>query len=128
MTDPTATAERPIRMCLACKQVDDHPMHAIAVAPGTPGTVLSADEIVAAIPEGLPAAQIAQVLIRAVNPRAIERHKDCCAAAGCIVCQAEEAVTGGVRGQDLIDALAGGALADHVAPEVTSNKEFGLDG
>lgn len=119
----TSTTARPLRVCAACGQLDDHPRHQVAVAPDTAGTVPTA-EFLDSVPDGTPATAIAGLM----NPRIIERHIDCCAAAGCVSCQAEEAVTGGIRGQALIDARTGGALADHVAPEVTSNKELGLDG
>lgn len=40
------------------------------------------------------------------------RHLDCCAAKGCGICQATEAVTAGARGDKLLKAIQGGALDD----------------
>lgn len=43
------------------------------------------------------------------HPRHVQgstvRHMDCCAAEGCVICQATEQEYGGLRGQELIDHL-----------------------
>ncbi len=61
--------------------------------------------------DGLPPMPPA-AMMELLNPRVLSRHLDCCASRGCEVCQATEAVTAGARGQDLIDAIVGGATKD----------------
>lgn len=40
------------------------------------------------------------------------RHMDCCAARGCGICQATEAVTAGARGDELLATIRSGVLDD----------------
>jgi hypothetical protein len=61
---------RPYRLCESCKQVDDHPRHRLATAPGdgrTPADVMSAAQ--------------------AQDDAVLDKHFDCCAADGCNLCQ-----------------------------------------
>lgn len=92
---------RHVTFCMACGQLDDHPKHGIAVKDGTPEAVPSA-EFLASLPDGAPVAAVARLL----RPVTIDRHMDCCAALGCEVCQATEALNGGARGEALIERLA----------------------
>lgn len=99
----TSNEPRPQRLCDLCYQVDDHPRHVIN-GPGQGGPVDN-DRI----PDGTPASAIAELL----NPNSSVRHLDCCAEAGCPICQATEQVTGGARGAKLIKAIVDdGVLAD----------------
>src|SRR5688572_19133117 len=94
-------SDRPLRYCDICGGLDDHPRHVIAVPSGgeAPGNLLNSVE-------GGSAAAVREL----VNDRVLIRHLDCCAAAGCEVCQATEKATKGARGQKLVDAIAKGAL------------------
>lgn len=103
--------DRPLRFCDICGGLDDHPRHVKLVPAGTPGAV-PADEFLDALQPGPPKA-VAQLL----DPTTVIRHMDCCSANGCTTCTATEAHIGGLRGQELIDALATGVLDDlEVAP------------
>lgn len=104
-------SERPLRLCDICGGLDDHPRHVFAVAPDD-ANVPPPEYTEQADVTGAPLKAVAQLL----NPGTKIRHMDCCAEAGCVLCQATEAELGGVRGQELIDALLGGALDGFVAP------------
>jgi hypothetical protein len=113
---------RPIRVCAACGQVDDHPKHVINVPDGTAEAVPS-DEFLETLPAGVPGTALRELL----KPTVVVRHQDCCAAAGCIQCQAVEAASGGLRGNDLTALHETGALRGLEVPEVTDNSQFGID-
>lgn len=102
-------SERPLRFCDLCYGLDDHPRHVFDGQTITDGRPDLADDFDFA---GAPVSAVLQLL----EPTTRVRHMDCCAADGCALCQATEAELGGVRGQDLIDALLGGALDGFVAP------------
>lgn len=95
--------ERPLRFCDVCGGLDDHPRHVLA-DPGNGSK--PTPEFLESLPEGAPISAVALLL----DPNTTIRHMDCCAAAGCEVCQKTEDATGGVRGKKLIAAIAGGAL------------------
>lgn len=118
----TSTAERRLRLCSECGGLDDHPRHVQIV--GDAPDAIPSSEFVDSLRDGIPAHALAELL----RPGVVVRHIDCCAAKGCVVCLATEQVTAGQRGQELIDAIANGALEGFEPPEVTSNKETGLDG
>lgn len=101
--------DRPLRLCDICGGLDDHPRHVYALAHDE-ANVPSA-EFLDSIGD-VPASALAQLL----SPVTRIRHMDCCAADGCPICQATETELGAIRGQELIDALLGGALEDFVAP------------
>lgn len=115
-------SERPLRLCQECGGVDDHPRHVVLVNFETQDAVPDS-EWFNNLPNDVPISAIAQALA----PTTIVRHIDCCAALGCPVCIGTEEITGGVRGQELIDTIAGGALDDYEAPVVT-NEELGING
>lgn len=116
-------SDRPLRLCEVCGQVDDHPRHVLAVNPERHSGAVST-EFLAGLPEGVPYETIAQAL----DDKVVIRHLDCCAAAGCLVCQGTETLTGGKRGAALVKAIEAGALADFDEPVITDNKELGLNG
>lgn len=121
------SSTRPIRICAACGGVDDHPHHAIGVpaVDGEPHPLaVPSPEFLASLADKAPATAVAQLM----TPTQVSRHIDCCAAAGCTICQETEAITKGQRGQALIDVIGGGALADHEPTDGLSNKELGTDG
>src|SRR5207245_2708194 len=99
--------ERPLRFCDVCGGLDDHPRHVIAVPPGTPEAIPS-QEFLSGLGDA-PASATALLL----HPQSLMRHHDCCAAQGCEVCQATEAVHGGARGDALWASIESGA-ADNV--------------
>lgn len=109
---------RPLRLCDVCFELDDHPRHVQAMPPGE--GVVPTEEQLNSI-EGAPASAIAQML----NPNTIIRHLNCCAAQGCAICQATEELTKGARGQELIDAIAGGALDGFDPDSVTAGASNG---
>ena len=113
-------ADRPLRFCDVCGQLDDHPRHVIdGVTTGKPS-----DEWLAGIDtNGAPVQAIAQL----VNPSTLVRHIDCCAAAGCPVCQGTEALTDGHRGDELLAALQSGVLDDFEPPELPAEMMGGAD-
>jgi hypothetical protein len=77
---------RPYRLCESCKQVDDHPRHRLATAPGdgrTPADVMSA-----ALKEASEAGyDLTALLEQAQDDAVLDKHFDCCAADGCNLCQ-----------------------------------------
>lgn len=123
MPDPTTTTAKRLKVCAACGKVDDAPRHNIGVPADHPQATPTR-EFLESIPDGTPAAAIAELL----TPTQVSRHIDCCAAAGCVICQETEGITGGVRDDALWAAIEGGALADHEPPQGLSNEELGLDG
>jgi hypothetical protein len=86
----------PLRYCDVCFKIDEAPRH---VVDGVRDNVPTEDQL-ASLPPGPPSAG-AQLM----NPNTRVRHIDCCAAQGCEVCQATEALTGGARDDDLLIAL-----------------------
>lgn len=93
-----------MRLCDVCGQLDDHPRHQLFVRDG--GFVPSQEFL-----EGLgdvPATAVAALL----NPHTTDRHHDCCASQGCVVCKAIVAATGGVTGAELLSKIQAGALND----------------
>lgn len=74
------TQTRPMRLCDACGQVDDHPRHVIAHAPGD--GVTTTDVASAAIAAASDADRPA-IIAQARDTSTIMRHMDCCRAAGC---------------------------------------------
>lgn len=105
--------KRPLSACDACGGVDDHPKHRLWDPKpendfSPPAELVSSTDL-----EGLEQAHQDQFLSSDIRVR----HLDCCAAAGCNVCAASEEVTGGVRGQELIDAITKDkVLKDFVSP------------
>lgn len=94
--------ERPLRYCDLCGGLDDHPRHVRQLGKTDPDHKLPAgllDRIQAAGNVNVPA------LVQLANPRNLVRHMDCCAAAGCDICQATERENGARRGQALVDHL-----------------------
>lgn len=92
-------SDRPLRYCDVCGGLDDHPRHVRQIGKSEPDLVLSS-EFLDGLEQG-PITAIAQL----VDPRKHVRHMDCCAAAGCVVCQETEVANGGRRGRELIDFL-----------------------
>ena len=114
-------ADRPLRFCDACGGLDDHPRHVIdGVANGKP----PADVLAGFDLSGAPASAVEQLFA----PNVTVRHMDCCAAAGCPVCQATEALTGGARGDKLLTTIQGGALDDFEPPDVPASMTGGDGG
>lgn len=74
MTTPDVRVKR---LCDVCFQVDDHPRHVQFV---TEGGVPTQAEL-ARIPDGTPAAAIAEIL----DPTTVVRHFDCCKCESCAV-------------------------------------------
>jgi hypothetical protein len=78
-------ADRPYRLCESCHQVDDHPRHVLATAPGegrTPDDVM-AKALNAAGEAGY---DLTALLEQARDDQLLAKHLDCCAADGCSVC------------------------------------------
>jgi len=72
---------RPMRICDACGQVDDHPRHVIAYADGDgvtdPEVALKAIEAATGLGVG------AEILAQVQDGSTIMRHMDCCRSLGC---------------------------------------------
>lgn len=107
-----------LRFCDVCGGLDDHPRHVIdGVTNGKPSNdVLSTFKL-----DGAPVEAIAQLF----SPTTLVRHMDCCAAQGCPVCQATEALTGGARGDALRATIQGGALDGFEPPDVPAGMTGG---
>lgn len=75
--------ERPLRICDVCGQVDDHPRHVIAYAPGEAPPV-NQEQIAAVIDlEGFDGAQKAAFIADLQDTTLQLRHMDCCRSVGC---------------------------------------------
>lgn len=95
-------AERPLRLCELCGELDDHPRHVIDM----PASIDNVTNIV--LPAGTPTEAAAQLL----NDRAQIHHHNCGASAGCEVCAAVVGVVGDkTTGSKLLEKIQGGALA-----------------
>lgn len=51
-------------------------------------------------------------VIESRGPKTFIRHMDCCAASGCEACRATEEVVGHLKGEEKLNAILSGALAD----------------
>lgn len=103
--------DRPLRFCDVCGGLDDHPRHVLAdVGNGSKPS----EEFLAGLPDA-PASAGALLL----DPNTTIRHMDCCAAAGCQVCQATEEAHGGARGAELIASLESGVGRDLDVTDLT---------
>jgi hypothetical protein len=109
-----SVSERPLRLCDLCGGLDDHPRHVIdGVTIGRPSNeTLEMFDL-----SGAPATAIEQLF----NPSVRVRHIDCCAAAGCPVCQATEKATEGKRGEELIKLVVSGATRDLEVPALPTS-------
>lgn len=77
-----AAEVRPQRMCDVCGQVDDHPRHVFALAPGDGVTSpeIGAKALLAAGDD----ADLSQaILAQVMDTTTIMRHMDCCKEVGC---------------------------------------------
>lgn len=103
-----ADETRPYRLCEACGQVDDHPRHVIATAPGEGATPpeMAEKALREAAEKGYDLSTLLQQLR---DDQLLERHMDCCAAAGCDVCAEQLSVAD--------DDNHGLALAKALAPK-----------
>lgn len=97
---------RPLRYCDVCLKLDDAPRHIIGLPQGDTRGLPSADAL-ASIEAGPP-----QAAAQLMNPQVLCRHQDCCAAQGCEVCQATEAVHGGARDDALWASIESGVVND----------------
>lgn len=98
--------DKPLRYCDVCGKLDRAPRHNIGLPLGeTRGTPDAA--FLARLEPGPPSA--AAVLM---DGQQLCRHMDCCAAEGCEVCQATEALHGGVRNDALWESIAAGTVSD----------------
>lgn len=123
------TDTRPYRLCDSCGQVDQDPRHVYGVAPDQSPTQpnIEADAVKAAAAQGDDA--LAAILTQVRDASTQLKHMDCCAADGCPdgSCSAIHTATSGdtpivgskltsddgvVRGAELIDFLASGAVDD----------------
>lgn len=102
-----ADETRPYRLCESCQQVDNHPRHVLATAPGqgaTPPDV--ADRALReAVKNGW---DITALLSQLKDDEELTKHMDCCAADGCQICAG---VLAGAKEQH------GLALAKELAPK-----------
>lgn len=107
-------SERPLRLCDLCGGLDDHPRHVIdGVTIGKPS-----DETLEMFDlSGAPVSAIEQLF----SPTVRVRHIDCCAAAGCPVCQVTEKATEGKRGDELIKLVVAGATRDLEVPTLPAS-------
>jgi hypothetical protein len=102
------TDTRPFRLCEACGQVDDHPRHVVATAPGDGATPPELAE--KALNEAAEAGYPLQALLLQLRDDAVlEKHMDCCAADGCETCAEQLSVAG--------DDNHGLALAKALSPK-----------
>jgi hypothetical protein len=76
---------RVVRVCDLCGGVDDHPRHVIAGAYGAGDARHPApsDDVVAKVIEAAPEAERGRLVRELMDTASLERHLDCCAAAGC---------------------------------------------
>lgn len=80
-----AEEKRPVRLCESCLQVDDHPRHVTATAPGDGKT--DPEVAARALQEAAEAGHDLTYLIAQVQDDCeLDKHMDCCAADGCQVC------------------------------------------
>lgn len=99
---------RPVRLCESCLQVDDHPRHVLATAPGEGATPPDVAE--RALREAVDAGHdLSALLVQLRDDTLLEKHMDCCAADGCSIC-AEQLKAAG-------DDNHGLALAKALAPK-----------
>jgi hypothetical protein len=103
---------RPLRMCDACGQVDDHPRHVFGIGPddGNPTTAQVAEKARAAADEaGGLARQLIEAQISDTTTRMM--HMDCCRDADCPDGTCDEVTRGAEdkRGDDLVKHIVGGS-------------------
>lgn len=114
-----AIEDKPLRYCDVCGKLDRAPRHNIGLAQGsTRGTPDAA--FLARLEPGPPSA--AAVLM---DGQQLCRHQDCCAAQGCELCQATEALHAGARDDDLWRSIEAGTVLDL---DTDGMKVGGLDG
>lgn len=99
---------RPIRMCDSCGQVDDHPRHVFAHAPGDGST--DATVGVQALDAAPDEASKAAVITHIKDDSTTMRHMDCCRQAGCPdgTCNVVTAGAESKRGDALVKHLTKG--------------------
>lgn len=111
-------ADRPLRLCDVCGQLDDHPRHVTGLhvdsQEGLPSPEFLAQLDAAAgerhangLPP-IPTSAVAELMI----PTTIVRHHDCCAAQGCSICSTILGVTGDVTGDELLAVIQSGVIDD----------------
>lgn len=112
---------RPLRICDLCGQVDDHPRHVVAHAPGS---VPVNQPLVAQIKgtRGL-SPEVKAAVIADIEDTSLElRHMDCCAQAGCPdgSCVAIRKVGNAskLKGMELVGFLTSGKV-DGVGEKIT---------
>jgi hypothetical protein len=97
--------ERPLRVCEACGQVDDHPRHVHAsVLGGGDLTTVDNDLIRKVLKMDLGEDDEARILADLYDKTSVTLHFDCCAARGCPTgaCGAALAENGGKTREDLV--------------------------
>lgn len=114
------TDSRPLRLCMSCGQVDNHPRHVHGVASGDAPT----DPKVAA--QALANAGDAHresVLSQIMDSSTVIKHLDCCAADGCPdgSCDTLVGHAEGVKGPKLREFLTSGA-ADSVGSDLNARR------
>lgn len=97
---------RPLRLCDSCGQVDDHPRHVVAHAPGAGATD---GEIAARALRNAPEEAYETVIAQIRDDALIAKHMDCCAADGCPdgSCDKVVAEAQGRQGDSLVAHLTG---------------------
>jgi hypothetical protein len=103
--------QRPKRMCDSCGQVDDHPRHVFATAPGDSQSLaeVAAKAIEAASAEDRPA-----IIAQAQDTSTTMKHMDCCRTDGCPDGTCAQ-VTAGAEGK------TGNALVKHLTSQPTED-------
>lgn len=77
-------SDRSLRVCDLCGGVDDHPRHSFAgTVPGEAVTQAPTQEVVDKVLDAAPADQRSALLATLYDVTTTDRHRDCCAAAGC---------------------------------------------
>lgn len=76
--------DRPLRVCDLCGGVDDHPRHSfVGQVPGQAIVPAPTDEIINRVLEAASPQDRARLLRDLNDVTTTDRHRDCCAAAGC---------------------------------------------
>lgn len=99
---------RPMRICDACGQVDDHPRHVIAYAPGD--GVTPSEVAVKAVELAGPLGVTDQVMRQITDTSTMMYHMDCCRMAGCPDGTCNEVTAGAedLKGDKLVRHLTKG--------------------